>query len=84
MYFAICLMLMGLAASADQPKITDEQRAAYWRARTEVAETRALAEQANARLTTIIHQMERTCGTAKVVADAKGEPMCAQPEPPKN
>jgi hypothetical protein len=74
----------GLLCAADEPKISDAQRAKFWRAAKELAEwqaravqARVMTEQAQQSVQRAREEMAQACGDTAVLAeDQAGEPVC--------
>lgn len=76
MQLILPIILLLQATKPEPPKITSEQRAAYWRSAAEAVRAQQMADKAAAALRIAIEAMEKTCG-GTVRQNADGEPECA-------
>jgi hypothetical protein len=68
--------------AADAPRISDAQRARFWRAQAEVIAAQGRLDKAVAAFQGIEADLIKACGDQQLVRNSDGEPGCA-PKPPE-
>jgi len=70
------LVCAGAFAQDSAPKLTDGQRARYWRAQAEAVAAQARAAQAVATFQAVQAELVKACG-GQLIGAPDGEPACA-------